>query len=139
MSAFALGWLLVGLGAVLAYAVSAPRRAWDPVQAVLVGTAYVFGLTVVWFASGHAVAAWIAGVALGAATGRWNRNLVLGGMGLGATERLALKLAWRRGGVLELDDLVAAGADPDTARAALTALEERGLCRRDGALYHFER
>ena len=138
MSSPVLGLLLLA-GALLAYALGAPRRAWEPAQAALAATAFALTFAVVALASGRLAAAWIAGVALGAATGRWNRSLVQRGMGRAATERLALKLAWRRGGVLELDDLVAAGADPETARAALTALEERGLCRRDGARYRFER
>ncbi|HHO57561.1 hypothetical protein [Oceanithermus sp.] len=132
-------WLLVVSGLPVSYALSAPRRLFDPIQIVLVVTAYVFGLSLAWFASGSGAVAWTAGVLLGALIGRWNRRLVIGGIGLGAAEQLAFKLAWRHGGAVEPADLIAAGVDPDTARATLENLEARGLCRRDGEQYRFER
>jgi len=135
----ALLWALFAAGLVASYALSAPRRALDPIQIVLVVTAYVFGLSLAWFASGSGWLALAVGVLIGAWVGRWNRRLVIGGIGLGAAEQLAFKLAWRRGGAVEAADLIAAGVDPDTARATLENLASRGLCRRDGDLYHFER
>jgi len=132
-------WLLFGLGLVVSYGLSRPRRPFDPIQIVLVITAYVFGLSLAWFASGSGWIALAAGVLAGALIGRWNRRLVVGGIGLGAAEQLALKLAWRHGGVVETADLTAAGVDPDTARATLENLEARGLCKKDGERYRFER
>jgi len=138
MNAAAL-WVLFALGLLGSYALSAPRRPLEPIQATLVATAYVFGLSLTWFASGSTWLALSAGVLLGALVGRWNRRLVIGGMGLAAAEQLAFKLAWRRGGVIEPADLVAAGVDPDTAQTILESIESRGLCRKDGDVYRFER
>jgi len=132
--------LLVIVGGILSYLLSAPLRLWEPLHAVLVASAYVLGLAFGAFASGgNLPAALAAGVATGALFGRWNRRLVLGGIGLAAAERLAFKLAWRRGGLLRESDLVAAGLDPDTARNVLLDLAARGYCRRDGEVYRFER
>jgi hypothetical protein len=132
--------LLLLAGGLLSYLLSGPLKPWEPLQAVLVGSAYVLGLAFGAFASGgNWLVALLVGVALGAAFGRWNRKLVLGGIGLKAAERLAFKLAWRRGGALRASDLVEAGLDPDTAHNLLEDLAERGFCRRDGELYRFER
>ena len=134
-----LPWLLFAFGLAASYLLSRPRQAFDAVQAVLVITAYVFGLSLAWFATGSGWGAPLGGVALGALVGRWNRRLVVGGIGLAAAEQLAFKLAWRQGGTLEPTDLVAAGVDSDTARATLENLEARGLCQKDGSVYRFER
>lgn len=135
----ALLWTLFGIGLVASYVLSRPRRLLDPIQLVLVVTAYVFGLSVAWFASGSGWVALVVGVLLGMLIGRWNRKLVIGGIGLGAAERLALRLAWRKGGLVEPADMTTAGVDPDAARAALENLAARGLCTKEGDHYRFER
>ncbi|WP_457631310.1 hypothetical protein [Oceanithermus sp.] len=132
--------LLLLAGGLLSYWLSRPSRPWEPLQAIIVAAAYVFGLSLGAFASGGSLqVALLAGVASGALFGYLNRRLVLGGLNLNAAERLAFKLAWRRGGLLSEEDLTAAGLDPDTARNLLADLEARGLCRRDGEVCRFER
>ena len=134
-----MSWLWLALCGLLSYALSRPQKLWDPLQAVLVGAAYVFGLALGYFASGSGLVGLASGIVIGAVIGRWNRQLVLGGLNLNAAERLAFKLAWRRGGLLSEEDLTAAGLDPDTAHNLLADLEARGLCRKDGSIYRFER
>ncbi|WP_457637018.1 hypothetical protein [Oceanithermus sp.] len=134
-----MSWLWAVLGLLVSYAASGPSRLLDPLHAVLVAAAYLFGLSLGFFAGGSGLVALASGVLSGALLGRRNRHLILGGIGLNAAERLAFKLAWRRGGFLLPDDLEKAGLDPDTARNLLEDLSQRGLCRKDGDGYRFER
>ncbi|WP_038045875.1 hypothetical protein [Thermus caliditerrae] len=67
---------------------------------------------------------------------RWQGGLLRKGPSRAALERLAMKEAWRRGGLLRPRDL-APFLPEAKARELLEGLAERGLCRRDGEGFRF--
>ncbi|WP_234554198.1 hypothetical protein [Thermus caliditerrae] len=67
---------------------------------------------------------------------RWQGGLLRRGPSPVALERLAMKEAWRRGGLLRPRDL-APFLPEARARELLEGLAERGLCRRDGEGFRF--
>ncbi|MGC8968474.1 MAG: hypothetical protein ACP5JV_09235 [Thermus sp.] len=68
--------------------------------------------------------------------GRWQGGLLARGPSPQALERLAMREAWRRGGVLRPQDLAPFLPEAE-ARALLEGLAERGLCRREGEGFRF--
>lgn len=68
--------------------------------------------------------------------GRWQGGVLGRGPSRAALERLAMKEAWRRGGVLRPEDLAPYLPEAE-AREVLEALAGRGLCRREGEGYRF--
>jgi len=68
--------------------------------------------------------------------GRWQRGLLAQGPSPQALERLAMREAWRRDGLLRPQDLAPFLPEAE-ARALLEALEARGLCRREGEGFRF--
>ncbi|RIH90865.1 hypothetical protein Mterra_00089 [Calidithermus terrae] len=69
---------------------------------------------------------------------RWNLRLDLGGLGPAARERVAMQVAWRKGGRITPEQLArVAGMSPEQARQTLELLASRDLCRKEGAVYVF--
>lgn len=68
--------------------------------------------------------------------GRWQGRLLAQGPSPQALERLAMKEAWRRGGLLRPQDLAPFLPEAE-ARALLEGLAQRGLCRREGEGFRF--
>ncbi|GAA6754895.1 hypothetical protein Thermus77420_03690 [Thermus thalpophilus] len=67
---------------------------------------------------------------------RWQGLMLRQGPSRAAWERLAMKEAWRRGGFLRPQDLLAY-MEEGQARALLEGLAARGLCRKEGEGYRF--
>lgn len=67
---------------------------------------------------------------------RWQEGLLSRGPSLAALERLAMREAWRRGGVLRPGDL-SAFLPEEEAERLLEGLAARGLCRKEGEGYRF--
>ncbi|WP_243090178.1 hypothetical protein [Thermus neutrinimicus] len=67
---------------------------------------------------------------------RWQGRLLAKGPSRAALERLAMREAWRKGGVLRPEDLEPFLSEPE-ARALLEGLAARGLCRREGEGFRF--
>ncbi|BAW02694.1 uncharacterized protein TTMY_2331 [Thermus thermophilus] len=68
--------------------------------------------------------------------GRWQGRLLARGPSPQALERLAMKEAWRRGGLLRPQDLAPFLPEAE-ARALLEGLAQRGFCRREGEGFRF--
>jgi hypothetical protein len=69
---------------------------------------------------------------------RWNSRLDLGGLGPAARERVAMQVAWRKGGKITPEQLAqVAGMPLEQARETLERLASRNLCRREDAAYVF--
>ncbi|GLV46963.1 hypothetical protein TJA_01390 [Thermus sp. LT1-2-5] len=94
------------------------------------------------FWAGFRFAAWGFLLALGLGVlaylgvARWQAQMLRRGPTQAALERLAMKEAWRRGGLLRPHDL-SAYMDEGEARALLEGLAARGLCRKEGEGYRF--
>ncbi|WP_105316543.1 hypothetical protein [Thermus tenuipuniceus] len=67
---------------------------------------------------------------------RWQGRLLARGPSRAALERLAMREAWRKGGVLRPGDLSPFLPEAE-ARALLEGLAARGLCRREGEGFRF--
>lgn len=73
---------------------------------------------------------------LGAGVWRWQQGMLFRGPSSAALERLAMKEAWRRGGVVYPKDLAPFLPEAE-ARELLDGLAVRGLCRKEGEGYRF--
>ncbi|WP_148230412.1 protein BatD [Marinithermus hydrothermalis] len=104
---------------------------------ILAASAAMLGFATLWFTSANLWASLGIGLALAGLVLRWHQRLVRQGLPPNARERLAMRLAWRRGGRITVDELAQAGLNPHEARATLEALCARGLCRADGDGYRF--
>lgn len=110
---------------------------------------------------------WLSAVALGAAlftmvwaTFRWSLLGTLLGLAVGALafwwvlrynqrteqkppkaalERMAMSLAWRKGGRVSPSDLQSLGLDPQSALQMLEDMVARGLCQKEEGSYRFYR
>jgi hypothetical protein len=71
-----------------------------------------------------------------AGVSRWQQGMLFRGPSWAALERLAMKEAWRRGGVVYPKDLAPFLPEAE-ARELLEGLVQRGLCRREGEGYRF--
>ncbi|RIH87785.1 hypothetical protein [Calidithermus roseus] len=68
----------------------------------------------------------------------WNLRLDLGGIGPAARERVAMQVAWRKGGRITAEQLAqAVGMPLEQARQTLELLASRNLCRKEDAVYVF--
>ncbi|WP_024119481.1 hypothetical protein [Thermus thermophilus] len=67
---------------------------------------------------------------------RWQKGLLSRGPSSAALERLAMREAWRRGGVLRPGDL-SAFLPEEEAERLLEGLAARGLCQKEGEGYRF--
>jgi len=67
---------------------------------------------------------------------RWQGGLLSRGPSSAALERLAMREAWRRGGVLRPEDLLGF-LSKEEAERLLEGLAARGLCGKEGEGYRF--
>ena len=102
---------------------------------LLAVSAAILGFATTWFTSANPWASLGIALALAGVVLRWHQRLLRQGLGPSARERLAMRLAWRRGGRITPEDLAQAGLDPHEAQATLEALHARGLCQPDGDEY----
>lgn len=105
----------------------------------LVGAA-VFAMslaTLGWNFPSFAVSSLLA-LLVGWLTLNWNSRLDHGGIGPAARERVAMQVAWRKGGRITPDQLAqAVGMPLEQARETLERLASRNLCRKEEAGYIF--
>ncbi len=104
---------------------------------VLALAGFALGFTLVWFTLLSIPPALAAGLILAVLTHRWALRLEARGPAPWALERLAMRLAFRRGAVTPDELARAAGVPRTTAKEVLDGLEARGLARREGGRYRF--
>ena len=105
---------------------------------VLALAGFTFGFAIVWFSFLNLSLALLFGLLAGGGVFLWVRRLAGEGPAPWALERLAMRLAARRGSVSAKELSQAAGIPEDRAREVLDGLRRRGLAERSGERYTFK-
>ena len=99
---------------------------------------FTLGFTLAWTALERPLPALALGFLAGGLVYSWVRRLAGAGPAPWALERLAMRLAARRGSVSAKELSEAAGIPEDRAREVLDELHQRGLAERSGERYTFK-